>query len=47
MIRDRKISMEENMENNSPVSFKGQFLKAMPLLADPNFVFANILRQGL
>lgn len=37
MIRDRKISMEENMENNSPVSFKGQFLMAMPSLVDPNF----------
>ena len=37
MIRDRKISMEGNMENNSPVSFKGQFLMAMPSLVDPNF----------
>jgi len=25
------------MENNSPVSFKGQFLMAMPLLVDQNF----------
>ena len=25
------------MENNSPVSFKGQFLMAMPLLLDQNF----------
>jgi putative transcriptional regulator len=29
--------MENNMENNSPVSFKGQFLMAMPLLVDQNF----------
>jgi len=29
--------MEKNMENNSPVSFKGQFLMAMPLLVDQNF----------
>jgi putative transcriptional regulator len=29
--------MEQNMENNSPVSFKGQFLMAMPLLLDQNF----------
>ncbi len=29
--------MEKNMENNSPVSFKGQFLMAMPLLVDHNF----------
>jgi putative transcriptional regulator len=32
-----KIFMEENMGNNSPASFKGQFLMAMPLLADQNF----------
>jgi len=29
--------MEKNMENNSPVSFKGQFLMAMPLLVEQNF----------
>jgi putative transcriptional regulator len=29
--------MEQNMENGSPVSFKGQFLMAMPLLLDQNF----------
>lgn len=29
--------MEEDMGNNSPASFKGQFLMAMPLLADLNF----------
>jgi len=29
--------MEKNMENNSQVSFKGQFLMAMPLLVDQNF----------
>ncbi len=29
--------MEEYMEDNTPASFKGQFLMAMPLLADLNF----------
>jgi putative transcriptional regulator len=29
--------VEEDMGNNSPASFKGQFLMAMPLLADLNF----------
>jgi putative transcriptional regulator len=29
--------MEQNMDNSSAVSFKGQFLMAMPLLLDQNF----------
>jgi putative transcriptional regulator len=32
-----KLLVEEDMEDRNPVSFKAQFLMAMPVLLDPNF----------